>query len=108
LKRGDILVVAAPGDLGKPRPAIVIQSDALEASDTVLVCLITSTLREAPLYRVAIEPSPLSGLRQPSQAMVEKIMALRREKCGRVIGRLSDQEMLLLNRLLGLMIGIAG
>jgi len=28
MKRGDVVTVAATGDYGKPRPAIVVQSDA--------------------------------------------------------------------------------
>lgn len=108
LKRGDVVLVSAGGDYGKPRPAVVIQSDALADSDSVLVCLVTSTLRDAPIYRVSVEPSPDSGLREPSQMMVEKILAVRRDKCGRVIGRISNDEIALLSRQLALMIGIAG
>ena len=108
MKRGDVVLVAASGDYGKPRPAVVIQSDALDASDSVLVCLVTSTLRNAPIYRLPVESSADSGLREPSQVMVEKIFAIKREKCGRAVGRLSEQEVSQLNRMLGLMIGIAG
>ena len=32
MRRGDIVVVAAPGDYGKPRPAVVVQADALTES----------------------------------------------------------------------------
>jgi mRNA interferase MazF len=108
LRRGDIVLIAAGGDYGKPRPAVVIQSDSLDESDSVLVCLVTSTLRDAPIYRLSLQPSSESGLREPSQIMVEKIVAIRRDKCGRVIGRLADEEVIALTRMLGLMIGIAG
>ena len=108
MRRGDIVLVAAGGDYGKPRPAVVIQSDSLDESDSVLVCLVTSTLRNAPIYRLSLQPSSESGLHEPSQVMVEKIIAIRRDKCGRVIGRLAGEEMIALTRMLGLMIGIAG
>jgi mRNA interferase MazF len=107
MKRGDILTVAANGDYGKPRPAVVIQSDWLDKTDSVLVCLISSTLRDAPFHRLTISPTPLSGLRQASQIMVDKITAMRRDKCGPVIGRLNEGELLGLNRLLALVVGIA-
>jgi mRNA interferase MazF len=33
------VTVAVQGDCGKPRPAVVIQSDWLAETDSVLVCL---------------------------------------------------------------------
>jgi mRNA interferase MazF len=55
VRRGDIVTVAAPGDYGKHRPAIVIQSDWLKATDSILVVLLTSSLVDAPLYRLLLE-----------------------------------------------------
>ncbi len=102
------MTVAAPGDYGKPRPAVVIQSDALDETDSMLVCLCTSELRDAPIYRLALAPSDTTGLRVPSQVMVDKIMAVRRTRCGPAIGRLDDETLLQLNRMLAVVIGIAG
>ena len=34
VKRGDIVTVSAPRDYGKPRPAVVIQSDKLRSTTT--------------------------------------------------------------------------
>lgn len=107
MKRGDIVTVAMPGDYGKPRPAVIIQSDWLTETDSVLVCLLTSTLREAPIYRLTIEPTPENGLRAVSQVMVDKIMAVRRDKCGGIIGRFDGTNFVALNRMLSLVIGIA-
>ena len=107
VKRGDLVIVSPPGDYGKPRPAIVIQSDWLKATDSVLVSLITSALVEAPLYRLQIEPSEANGLTTPSQVMVDKIIAMPREKCGAVIGRISESELSTLNHMLSVVIGIA-
>jgi mRNA interferase MazF len=107
LKRGDLVTVAAPGDYGKPRPAVVIQSDALDAADSVLVALLTSTLTQTPLYRQTVEPSPANGLRSVSQIMADKIMACPRAKCGPAIGRLDSADMLALNNRLSVMIGLA-
>ena len=107
VKRGDLVIVSAPGDYGKPRPAVVIQSDWLTATDSVLVALLTSTVADAPLYRLTIEPNDANGLKAPSQVMVDKILALPRAKCGKVIGRLDDRVILALNRLISAVCCIA-
>jgi mRNA interferase MazF len=107
MKHGDIVTVAAPGDYGKPRPAVVIQSDWLDETDSVLVCLMTTTTRPLPLYRVDVAVGRETGLRDASQIMVEKIMAIRRDKCGAAIGRLDDESFSTLNRMLALMVGVA-
>ena len=106
MKRGDIVTVALSGDYGKPRPAVVIQSDWVDGTDSVLVCLFTSTLRDAPIFRLPVEPLPANGLKTVSQVVVDKIMAVRRDKCGPVLGRLDDAGMWALNRLLALVVGI--
>ena len=107
MKRGDLVTVSAPGDYGKPRPAVVVQSDWLTATDSVLVALLTSALVKAPLYRLMIEPAEVNGLKAPSQAMIDKIVAIPREKCGRVVGRLNESERIALNYMLAVVIGIA-
>jgi mRNA interferase MazF len=107
VKRGDIVTISAPGDYGKPRPAVVVQSDALNAADSVLVALFTSSVTDAPLYRLTVEPAPANGLKAVSQVMVDKILAYPRAKCGPVIGHLSGTEILVLNTMLSVMIGLA-
>jgi mRNA interferase MazF len=107
VKRGDLITVALSGDYGKPRPALVIQSDFLAETDSVLVCLLTSTLRAAPLYRLSLPNEETTGLREPSQVMVDKIMAVRRDRCGPPIGTVDDAAIVALNRLLAFVVGIA-
>lgn len=107
MKRGDLVVVSAPGHYGKPRPAVVIQSDRLKATDSVLVALLTTALADAPLYRLQIEPSDANGLKAPSQVMVDKILAMPREKCGPVIGRIDQSTLITLNAMLAVVIGLA-
>ncbi len=107
MKRGDLVTVSAPGDYGKPRPAVVVQSDWLAATESVLVALLTSALVKAPLYRLTIEPAEVNGLKAPSQVMIDKIVAIPREKCGKVIGRLNESERIALNHMLAVVIGIA-
>ena len=107
MRRGDIVTVSAPGDYGKPRPAAVIQSDKLDGTDSVLLCLMTTTERDTPFFRIPVPPEPPTGLRQPSYIMVDKIVTVRRDKCGSTIGRLDQPTMLALNRTLALVVGIA-
>ena len=107
MKRGDIVTVAAPGDYGKPRPAVVIQSDWLARSDSVLVALMTSAIADAPIYRLSVGVTPETGLKVASQVMVEKILAVPREKCGSRIGGLDETAMIALNHMLSVVIGLA-
>jgi mRNA interferase MazF len=107
VRRGDLVIVSASRDCGKPRPAVVIQSDWLRATDSVLVALLTSALADAPLYRLPIEPSAANGLKAPSQVMVDKIVAMPREKCGAAIGRIDETALIALNHLLSVVIGLA-
>ncbi|MGH7099518.1 MAG: type II toxin-antitoxin system PemK/MazF family toxin [Stellaceae bacterium] len=107
MKRGDLVTVALSGDYGKPRPALVIQSDFLLETDSVLVCLLTTTVRAAPLYRLTLPAGEETGLREPSQVMVDKIMAILRERCGAPIGRVDDAALLALGRLLAFVVGLA-
>jgi mRNA interferase MazF len=107
VRRGDLVTVALRGDYGKPRPALVIQSDFLPGTDSVLVCLLTSTPRAAPLYRLSLPAGDATGLREPSQVMVDKIMAVRRDRCGPRIGHVDDEALLALGRLLALVVGVA-
>jgi len=107
MRRGELVTVATPGDYGKPRPALVIQSDLFDEVPSVTLCLVTSTLRETPLIRITVDPSPENGLQRISQIQVDKVITVARERVGRVIGRLDDATMLKVNRSLAVFIGIA-
>ena len=108
LLRGDVVTVAAPGDYGKPRPAVVIQADALNqaGAEGVILALMTSTLRDAPLLRLVVDASA-AGLGRPTQIMVDKLVTVRRSRIGRVVGHLSEPDLTALNRLLAFVIGLA-
>jgi mRNA interferase MazF len=108
MRRGDVVTVAAAGDYGKPRPAIIVQTDALpENHASVVVCQLTSELADAPDFRVTIEPEPENGLRLTSQVMVDKPVAIRRERIGRKIGRLGNRDMARLGIALAFVLGLA-
>jgi mRNA interferase MazF len=83
MRRGDVVTVATTGDHGKPRPAVIVQTDALPAEHaSVAVCLMTFDNREAPDFRVTIEPSKRNGLRVRSLVMADKPVTIRRERIG--------------------------
>lgn len=107
MRRGDLVTIALPGDFGKPRPALVIQSDQFTAIETVTVLMVTGTLVDAPLIRVSVEASQTNGLRKRSQVMVDKAMTVKREKLGEPFGHLDDSEMLAVSRALALFLGFA-
>jgi mRNA interferase MazF len=71
------------------------------------VLLISSTLVDAPLIRLAVEPSAENGLRKPSQVMIDKAMTVRRDRVGAPFGRLEDDTMVAVSRSLALFLGFA-
>jgi len=107
VKRGDVVTIALQGDYGKPRPALVVQSDLFDAHPSVTVLPITSELRDTPLFRVEVEPNDTNGLRKRSQIMVDKTQTIARDKVGKTVGRIDDQTMIAVNRLLALFLGFA-
>jgi mRNA interferase MazF len=108
MRRGDVVTVAATGDYGKPRPAVIVQTDALPtAHASVVVCQMTSDLSDAPDFRVMIDPSETNGLRVRSQVMADKPVTIRRERIGRQIGHLDDKDVARLNIALAFVMGLA-
>jgi mRNA interferase MazF len=108
MRRGDVVTVAATGDYGKPRPAVIVQTDALPAAHaSVVVCQMTSDCRDAPDFRVTIGPSERNGLRVKSQVMADKPVTIRRERIGRKIGHLDDKDVARLNIALAFVMGLA-
>ena len=86
MKRGDLVTVALAGDYGKPRPALIIQADAFGEHPSVTVLLVTSEHIEAPLVRIALDPSKSNGLARRSDIMIDKAMTLPRASIGKTIG----------------------
>lgn len=107
MRRGDLVAIAISGDLGKPRPALVIQSDQFAGTATVTVLLLSSTSVDAPLIRLDVAPSPENGLQQRSQIMVDKPMTVKREKIRGTFGRLDDGAMVAVNRALAVFLGFS-
>jgi mRNA interferase MazF len=110
LKRGDVVLMVVPGDLGRPRPGIIVQADELGAgTTTVLTCPLSSDVQSipSPRLRPVIEPAPGNGLRVPSQIMTDKLVALRRERVRRVIGTIDGETRSRLDTALLTVLGLA-
>lgn len=108
MKRGDLVLMVAPGELGRPRPGIVVQADELgEIITTVLVCPLSSDIQQSWNLRPIVEPNAGNGLRIRSQIMTDKTLALRRDRIKRVIGRLDAETRDALDRALLIVLGLA-
>jgi mRNA interferase MazF len=108
VKRGEIWTVAGGKDYaGKPRPAVVVQEDRFDSTDSITICAFTSDPTDAPLFRLPVEPSATNALQTQCRLMVDKITTVPKTKLGRRIGRLSDEDILRLNRALVVFLGIA-
>lgn len=102
------VVAAIPGSYGKPRPAIVVQADLFAELPSVVVCPLTTTLRDdADQFRITVERYEGTGLLAPSQIAVDKVTVLPRARIGQVIGRADDILMLRVSRSLAVFLGIA-
>ena len=83
----------------------MIQSDLFDAHPSVTALPITSALRDAPLFRIRIEPNAGNGLRFTADVMVDKPQSIPRARLGLPIGRLTDETMLRIDRALALFLG---
>lgn len=107
MKRGSVIVMVAPGDLGKPRPAIVVQAQGFGDNPlSVLVCPVSSHIVGTPQVRPIVEPSTKNGLRVPSQIMTDKLIAIRMNRIRQTIGTLEEEVLEELDRALLLVLGL--
>ena len=108
MKRGDIWTVAGgKAYAGKPRPAVIVQDDSFDATDSIVVCAFTTDETDAPLFRLPVSPSARNGLRSACRMMVDKITTVPKSKAGARIGRLDDEDILRLNRAMLVFLGLA-
>jgi len=108
MRRGDIWTVSGGKDYsGKPRPVVVVQDDAFDATDSITVCSFTTDPTEAPLFRLPVEPNERNGLRSPSRLMVDKMTTVPKSKIGGRIGRLDDEDVVRLNQAVMIFLGLA-
>ena len=107
MKRGDIALVAGGTYSSKPRPALVLQDDHFDATDSVMVCPFTTAAVDAPMLRLPVAADGTNGLSRDSWLMVDKLTTVRRSNTREVIGRLADGQLTELERLLIVFLGLA-
>jgi mRNA interferase MazF len=108
MRRGDIWTVSGGKDYaGKPRPVVIVQDDAFDATDSITICSFTTDPTEAPLFRLLVEPNERNGLRAASRLMVDKITTVPKSRIGERIGRLDDEDAIRLNQSVMVFLGLA-
>jgi mRNA interferase MazF len=107
VKRGEIFSVVLAAELGKPRPALILQADLFCDLPSVTVVPLTSTLIDAPLIRLPLEVEAVEGLRKPSQLMIDKVSTVSRSRIGQRIGCVDEKTMARATRAVAFFLGVA-
>ncbi|MGB8843339.1 MAG: type II toxin-antitoxin system PemK/MazF family toxin [Aliidongia sp.] len=108
MKRGEIWTIAGGKDYaGKPRPAVIVQDDSFDSTDSITICAFTTDETEAPLFRLAVAPNERNGLRATCRLMADKITTVPKAKLGARIGRLDDEDIVRLNQAVLVFLGLA-
>ena len=109
MKRGEVWTIAGGRDYAtKPRPAVIVQDDRFDGTDSVTICPCTSDATPGPLLRTVVDPTEANGLRAVSRLLADKLSTVPKSNLGRRIGRLDDATMLRLNRAITVFLGMAG
>ncbi len=108
MRRGEVWTVSGGNDYaGKPRPAVIVQDDSFDATDSITICAFTTDPTDAPLFRLVVEPNERNGLRSACRLMVDKITTVPETKLGAQVGRLDDEDMVRLNQAMTVFLGMA-
>lgn len=108
MRRGDIHLAAAHGAYtGKPRPVVIVQDNRFDATASVTVCPLTTSPAEAPLLRIAVEPTETTGIAKTSRIMVDKVTTMPRANVRERLGKLTDADLVRLDRALVVFLGLA-
>lgn len=108
MRRGEVWTVSGAKDYaGKPRPAVIVQDDSFDATDSITICVFTTDPTDAPLFRLVVEPNARNGLRLACRLMVDKITTVPKAKLGAQAGRLDDEDMVRLNQAMTVFLGMA-
>ena len=107
MKRGEIWTVSGGKDYaGKPRPAVIVQDDNFDATNSITVCAFTTDETDAPLFRLPVQPNERNGLRAACRLMVDRITTVPKSKVGERVGRLDDEDILRLNQAVLVYLGL--
>jgi len=101
-----LVTVVTSGDYGKPRPALIVQTNAYAEHPSITVLPLTSELHDMPLLRITVEPGEGTGLRLRSQVMVDKAVTIPRTKIGNRMGQLDEATLSSVGRALAVFLGV--
>jgi len=108
VKRGDVVLVVVPSELGRPRPGVIVQADEFSKDlSTVFICPVSSDVQEKLPLRPIIEAETSNGLRLRSQIITDKMIALRQDRVRRIIGHIDSETSEQLDRALLVVLGLA-
>ena len=108
MRRGEVWTVSGGKDYaGKPRPVVIVQDDAFDATDSITICAFTTDPTEAPLFRLKVTPNERNGLRLSSRLTADKITTVLKSKMGERIGRLDDEDVVRFNQAVMVFLGLA-
>lgn len=109
MKRGEIWSISgAPGYGSKARPALIVQTDIMADTQSIITCGLTSLTLETIPFRPVITPGPDNGLHAPSAIMVDKLTAVPRSKLGQRIGQITPDDMAQVEQAMLLVLGFGG
>jgi mRNA interferase MazF len=95
-------VAGGTGYAGKPRPAVIVQDDSFDGTDSITICAFTTDQTDAPLFRLLVEPNQRNGPRASCRLMV-----VPKSRIGVRVGRLDDEDILRLNLAALVFLGLA-
>ena len=108
MKRGDVVLVVVPSELGRPRPGVIVQAAEFSKDlSTVFICPVSSDVQEKLPLRPIIEVETSNGLRLRSQIMTDKMIALRQDRVRQIIGHIDSETSEQLDRALLVVLGLA-
>ena len=108
MRRGELWTVSGGAPYaGKPRPAVILQEDRFEATNSITLCAFTTDPTDAPLLRMLVEPTDRNGLKSASRLMIDKITTVPKVRLGTRLGKLNDEDIVRLNRALTVFQGLA-
>jgi mRNA interferase MazF len=107
MNRGDLVTVALPGAIGKPRAAVIVQAERFNHLGSVTFLPFASDVLPAEIFRILINPTSENGLRAPSQIMADKCSTLPLTKVGNMFGRLGAADLGRVDRALAAFLGFA-
>lgn len=97
IERGDVVSVnldpVVGSEVGKTRPAVVVQNDlANRSSPTVSVVPVSSSLGRVYPFQVRLTAGE-GGLERESKALCEQIRTVSKERIAERLGRLPDDRL---------------